>query len=504
MTSGVSLAQPRSPRRDGIDHYRTAMVLGFLLAVGYLAAVMTFVQFTTFQIWGGLVIGPVPFAIAAPFLHRHLTRVESDPWIRNLVMIGFGAKLVFSYVRFATNEFVLGRGDSIVYHNNAVAVSAEFRNFVFGGPAFERSIPDIIGTEFIRLLLSIVYTFIGDSRLAGFALFSFMSFWGLFLFYRAFAIAVPDGLRRRYAVLVFFLPSTLFWPSSVGKEAWMTTMLGLGAYGLARLLTGSRLAYPLILAAVAGMTVVRPHVSAIYLVGLGAAFVLRRSSGGAGGAGRKIVGLLVLSITAGLVLQQLQGFFGLEEGLDANAAFEKASSRSTQGGSQFEGAQPTSPAGIPWALVTVLFRPFPFEAGSFAALFTSLEGTILLIMFVWNLPRLFRLPVSVITRPYLGFVATYVLVFCFAFSAIGNFGILARQRTQLFPIAVATLCIPFESRLRTRYDLYRRQDDGSDAEDDAPDDARGEAAEGAGAAAGNGPAGRRPASPSGPRPRFVT
>ena len=33
--------------------------------------------------------------------------------------------------------------------------------------------------------------------------------------------------RRRYALLVLFLPSLLFWPSSIGKEAWMTLALGL-------------------------------------------------------------------------------------------------------------------------------------------------------------------------------------------------------------------------------------------------------------------------------------
>ena len=35
------------------------------------------------------------------------------------------------------------------------------------------------------------------------------------------ASGLPTGDHRRYALLVFFMPSLLFWPSSIGKESWM-------------------------------------------------------------------------------------------------------------------------------------------------------------------------------------------------------------------------------------------------------------------------------------------
>ena len=37
------------------------------------------------------------------------------------------------------------------------------------------------------------------------------------------------------------------------------------------------------------------------------------------------------------------------------------------------------------------------------------------------------------------FVAIYALLFCLAFSSIGNFGVLARQRVQLLPFLLALL-----------------------------------------------------------------
>lgn len=431
------------------DRYRTAVLIGVVLAVVYLMVVIWAVASSSYDTWGGYVVAPMLFFAAAPMLRRMLRAVEPDRWVRGAVMAGLAGKLLGAYARFYTNEYVIGRGDSVVYHRHGSAVAAEFRQFIFGGPEYQNSIQDLIGTDFIRLLTALYYTVIGSTRIGGFVAFSFMSFWGLYFFYRAFSVAMPDGLRRRYVILLFFLPSMVFWPSSIGKEAWMTTMLGLGSYGLARLLKQMRFAYPMIVAAMAGMTMVRPHVAAIFGVGLGAGFLLSRSSGGAGKA-KKILGLLFFAIVAGLVLRQLQDFFGLEEGLDAQAVFEKTSSRSDKGGSQFDSNQPTSVADLPWAVITVLFRPFLYEAGSAAGVFTALEGTILLGLFAWNAPRLVRLPSLAIARPYVGYVLAYSLVFTFAFSSISNFGILARQRTQLLPFVAVILAVPIESKLRTR------------------------------------------------------
>ena len=50
---------------------------------------------------------------------------------------------------------------------------------------------------------------------------------------------MADGDARRYAALVFLLPSLLFWPSSIAKEAWILACLGLAAYGAAKMLTRS-------------------------------------------------------------------------------------------------------------------------------------------------------------------------------------------------------------------------------------------------------------------------
>ncbi len=66
----------------------------------------------------------------------------------------------------------------------------------------------------------------------------------------------------------------------------------------------------------------------------------------------------------------------------------------------------------------------------------------LLGLFVWSLPRMVTLPRLMLRRPYVTFALTYTLGFVIAFANIGNFGILARQRSQLLPLFAVLLCLP--------------------------------------------------------------
>ncbi len=436
-------------RGDAAIDYGTAVVAMSVPACAYLVLLVGVMLRGSYNLSYALILTPLLFILTAVPLSRVLEKVEADRWIRRAVMLGFATKLMGAFARYYVNDLVLGHADASAYYDAGVALSQEFRAYLFGGPAFHELIPNYTGTRFIRLMSGVIYVLLGPSQIAGYVLFTFISFWGLYLFYRAFSLVMPDGNRRHYTVLVFFLPSMVFWPSSIGKEAWMTAMLGLGAYGLARLLTQRRLAYPTLLVALAGMGIVRPHVAAIFGASAGAAFVLRRSRS-SGGPLRKFFGLIVLAIAAGLVLNQLQSFFDLQEGLNPQQVLDETTRRSSQGGSQFEAVNPTSPAELPWAVTTVLFRPFLFEAHGLASLVTAMEGSILLGIFLWNIPRLSRLPILMVTRPYIGFAVLYILIFGFAFSAISNFGILARQRTQLFPIAVVVLAVPYEQTILRR------------------------------------------------------
>ena len=71
-----------------------------------------------------------------------------------------------------------------------------------------------------------------------------------------------------------------------------------------------------------------------------------------------------------------------------------------------------------------------------------MEGAFLMLLTLLSIRRLARLPKELISTPYIIFAVIYTLVFIYAFSTIGNFGLLVRQRVQVYPLFFALLALP--------------------------------------------------------------
>ncbi len=227
----------------------------------------------------------------------------------------------------------------------------------------------------------------------------------------------------------------------------MTLVLGMTAYGVAKLVSHQRNAITWIGAGLASSAVVRPHIAITLVAALGVAYLFsgaRRASFGAPIA--KVAGLLTLLLIFALVLSAVQSKFKLEEGEGVEQVFERTRERtSSYEGSSFEAVGARSPIDIPLAAFSVLFRPLPFEASNAQAFVASLEGALLLYLFVKHWRKLGNL-LPRRRAPYLAFVSAYSVLFVIAFSNFGNFGILARQRVQVFPFILVLLAIPRRPR----------------------------------------------------------
>jgi hypothetical protein len=415
------------------------VVLGLLGS--YIALLAWAWQNTSYDIWGAIVIAPLLVAITVPIVRR-VAAAEGDPTMARLLIGALVLKLAMSLVRYAVAfEVYGGSADAAVYHRWGKNLSALFRTgdlHTLGQP--------LSGTGFMRVLTGVVYTVSGPTKLGGFVIFSWFGYWGLYFFYRAFRLAVPDGDHRRYARLVLLLPSMLFWPSSIGKEAWMSLGVGMAAYGTAKLLAGRRGAVPLLALGLTLASIVRPHIGLIFFVGLVVVYMLRRARRRRVlGAIPKLLGLLLLA-GAGLILvsrtEDLVKVDDITTTSGTDAAFASVQERSDSGGSTFETTSPTSPAGFAYAALTVLYRPFPQEAGNIQALMASAEGMAMLGLSIISLPRVLSVLRSARDRPYPLLALVYVLIFCWAFASVGNFGILTRQRVQVLPFLLVLLALP--------------------------------------------------------------
>jgi hypothetical protein len=408
---------------------------GLTYAVMFALAILQ----TDTDLLGGLTIAPVLLACTVPIAFK-LARADRDPMLVGIIMAGVVAKFLGSLARYYVAFLVYGNSDSLQYHQAAQILAPDFRRGIFNpglGP--------ISGTVFIKVFTGIVYAAFGTSPVTGFFVFAWLGFLGLLLLARAFRIAVPQGDSRRYLILVLFLPSLVYWPSAIGKEAWMMLTIGLCAHGIACLLRGRSAGVITLGLGLVGTVLVRPHIGLILFVGFVLAMLVRRAPARTYAAPLfRLLGLGVL-IVVGLVLVSQTASFLNEPSLTAEAVSNTLSRNQTQtneDGSRFSPVVVSNPVDMVPAFVTILYRPFPFEATNPQSLLAAMEGVVLLALSAMAWKRIRAIPRMMRDTPYVTFCVGYVLAFVFAFSSFSNFGILARQRVQVLPFYLVFLALP--------------------------------------------------------------
>jgi len=217
--------------------------------------------------------------------------------------------------------------------------------------------------------------------------------------------------------------------------------IGLASLGAAKVLTHARIGAVYFLVGVAAAAMVRPHVAIIAVIALPAALVFRKSErDNLGRSFTKVAVLIALIVGGGILATTTADFLDLENIGDFSSALDSTVSMTNQGGSAFSPFEATNPALYPLSFVTVVFRPFPGEAGSdIDGLLASFTSMMLLLVTLASARRILNALREVRRSPYVMFSLTSLLIAVFVFSVVANFGILDRQRTQFLPYVFVIL-----------------------------------------------------------------
>lgn len=457
MTATIG-GRSRIPRTIRHPFTETGSFVPSVLVVAGIAVVAAtmawLMEHGSYDTWAAIPVAIGLVLVSIPLLRR-AGSLEHDVRIVRLLWIAFTLKLLGALPRYAV-EFAVydGSADGVVYSQIGADLARQFRagdfNIDLGKP--------VQGTGFIELLTGILYSFIGATSLGGFLVFAWLGFWGLYLLHRAFVRACPDGDHHRYALLVFLMPSMLFWPSAIGKEAWMTLGIGFVAFGAARLFTGARGGLVSLIPGFLALGMVRPHVAALLGFALSLGYLMKRPPKGASILAPIGKGLVIVALGLGLVFAaaQLETFFGVDDfNQDAvEMTLEDVLRRTGQGGSQFDGKADTDlrPTRFPEAFVNVMFRPFPWQANNAQSLIASGESLFLAGLLIASWRRAMGALRSILRNPYVLMSCTFIILFVFGFSAFSNAGILVRQRVQVLPFVLVLLCLPV---LRSNYEERR-------------------------------------------------
>jgi hypothetical protein len=433
---------------EGEPAGRSAVAVPALLgAAAVLVVMLSSAQFFPSAILTRVLV-PVFGLLATIAAARRLSaRHPDEPWLGKILVLAVLAKEFASVLRYRTLVNSYGDvGDASVFDIYGKRYSA----FWLGTSKVVPTLVDVRKSNFLRWFTGVVYYLFGTDMIAGFMLFGLIAFVGSYLWYRAACEAVPFLDKRLFFLIVMFVPSILFWPSSIGKEALMQFAIGSAALGTAHLFNGKLLRG--VLVALPGawlMWVVRPHLLALVVLGAGVAYLFGQGPRARRAAELstsliKPLGLVMLSFVVVFAVSQGAKSLGLptlslgsvQNELDATTV------STGQGGSAFNnGGNSLSPLHLPQGMVTVLLRPFPWEVNSALQSLASLEGIALAAFIVLRRRSLAISLRHLRSVPFLFYCWALTILYAVTFQAFANFGLLDRQRSLVLPALYVLLCL---------------------------------------------------------------
>ena len=236
-----------------------------------------------------------------------------------------------------------------------------------------------------------------------------------------------------YWVFLLFIPSMSFWSSGLGKDSISFFAVCLFLYTI----TTNKKLYIFLPLSFFAMFMVRPHIALMMIVSFVIYFIIRSR-----------VHLLVKLMTLPIIFSVLifssgfvQQYVGLEEAsLDSVSGYVDDRQNFNQGGGSSIDLQSMS---YPMQMFTYIFRPLPFDAHSALALFTSIENTILLILFLYVLfKNKFRLHSFIEGKN--AWLLIYASLTCSMLAiTTANLGIATRQKWMFMPILIYLLVYAF-------------------------------------------------------------
>jgi hypothetical protein len=393
-------------------------------------------------------------------ISNHVAKVQRDNRFVKILMWSLVLHILCAPMQiWVVDHLYGGIADYNGYLGKGASLATNLRagHFTFAGTRINGYTED----NLVDIVSGIAQTILGINKLAEFVFFSFVAFLGEIAFFRAFAVTFPEVNPRRYAFMLFFLPSMLFWTADISKETVMTISLGLGAYGAARLLQRMRGGFLLLIPGVVLGLLLRPNEVVLLVVGLAVALLFRGHD-----ARRKlraarrlstfvIVGVLL--VVAAVLTAKLLNKTGSSFTSSLTNIGKNNSSGTGAGFGSSSVPYSTNPLYYPRDIYTVLFDPLPVTAHGKGELLAGLENTVILVLILASLRQIRCVLRACRVRPYVLLCTVYSVLFVYVFAALGNLGLIYRERTLLLPFFLVILCIPVAPKgLPRRYPWERR------------------------------------------------
>jgi hypothetical protein len=386
-------------------------------------------------------LGALPILALSLIIVALILLSRLDSRLKSLLVIGLILRLVGSQLYYYLSTAVYGFGDFSIYY---------FAGQAWGDALLEGTVDQLRSpyltnwccTGFTVRLTGLLLILIGPSFNGAFLLFSIVGYGGIVALAIAFSRALPDAPYHRYLAWIVFFPSLWYWPAALGKDALILAGVGLAVLGFVG--RRRRTGWLCLSAGLAAIFVIRPQVAVVVIVAMGLAFWM---SGEFSWNTKRVFQGLTL-VAAGIVITVLASdslgvqIYSVEE---VTEYLDSRSTANSYGGSAVE-------AGGLLGIINVLFRPFIWEGGGLVSVLAASEITALWAFALWR-----RREIVAFFRDNrknrlilfsLIFIVLYVVL---TGMALGNLGLIARQRVHVFPFLLMFFAGISLVRRRTRH-----------------------------------------------------
>jgi hypothetical protein len=214
-------------------------------------------------------------------------------------------------------------------------------------------------------------------------------------------------------------------------------------------LARERRGYILIVAGAVISIVIRPHELALLLVSFTIAMFFRgRDPNHRSRGARRIFAFVFLGIILGITGYVTEKYLGGTTSL--TTVLSKVHQSNAVGtGAGFGSsnlAYSPNPLYYPRDVYSVLFDPLPFSAHGSAEYLAALENTVILVLVLRSLRQLGSVIRVARWRPYVLACTIYTITFLYVFAALGNLGLIERERVLVLPFFFVLLCIPLSPK----------------------------------------------------------
>jgi hypothetical protein len=423
-----------APQQNGIAYGAIACLLFFVMWAGHKAGSDQMMV---------ICVPPITVFGAIAFGRRCARRYPDEPFLPKFLLAGAVAKLVAAYFRYLVLVTGYdGVGDATEYDQHARLVVNGWH-----GLQPQYNLKDLSKSNFIIWFTSVLYDNFGAHLVGAYLFYAALAIIGSYCWYRATCEAIPYLDKKLYLALCLFMPSILFWPAALGKEALMLVSLGMLSLAVAKLLTGRVLtAVPYALFGGWLTWIVRAHLLAMVTIAAAIAYFFGRirKKGGTGTVKARPITMVLVAVLLVFTVTQAMKSLGLQDlSQDSITTELNAQTARTNYGSSKTGNAPNSlsPLSIPQGAVTVLLRPFPWEAGSSYQLLSSAESVFLIFLMLKRWSSMRNSLRRARSTPFLLYCWILILIYCTAFSSFANLGLLTRERSLVLPAVYVLIAI---------------------------------------------------------------